>query len=68
VGDVECIVDLNLIVDYAASIPQVAMALRRNIAGRMKGMTGLDVKEVNITVSDLYFPEQDTKDQQPAVR
>lgn len=69
VGEVECIVNLNLIVDYAASIPQVALALRRNIAGRMKGMTGLEVKEVNISVSDLYFPEQAApKDPQPVVR
>ncbi len=59
VGEVECIVDLNLVVDYEASIPQVADAIRRNVAGRIAAMTGLQTKEVNINVADLYFPDQD---------
>ena len=69
VGEVECIVDLNIVVDYEASIPQVATALRRNVGGRIKAMTGLETKEVNINVADLYFAGQDEKEpQQPAVR
>jgi len=58
VGEVECIVDLNLVVDYEASIPQVADAIRRNVSGRIGAMTGLQTKEVNINVADLYFPDQ----------
>jgi len=64
VGEIECIVDLNIVVDYEASIPQVAMALRRNVSGRIRGMTGLETKEVNINVADLYFPNQD-QNQEP---
>jgi len=65
VGEVECIVDLNLVVDYQASIPQVAEAIRRNVSGRMEAMTGLNTKEVNINVADLYFPDQDQPPQPP---
>jgi len=65
VGEVECIVDLNLVVDYQASIPQVAEAIRRNVSGRIEAMTGLNTKEVNINVADLYFPDQDQPPQQP---
>jgi len=69
VGEVECIVDLNLVVDYEASIPQVADALRRNVSQRLQAMTGLDTKEVNINVADLYFPGQDAPaPSTPAVR
>ena len=67
VGEVECIVDLNIVVDYEASIPQVAMALRRNVSGRIRAMTGLETKEVNINVADLYFPDQE-QSQQSAVQ
>lgn len=67
VGDVECIVDLNIVVDYEASIPRVAEALRRNVHGRIKGMTGLDTKEININVADLYFAGQEQVEQ-PTVR
>jgi uncharacterized alkaline shock family protein YloU len=70
VGEVECIVDLNIVVDYAVSIPRLAEALRKNVAGRIQAMTGLQTKEVNINVADLYFPgeEKEQEQQQPAVR
>ncbi|HZS91062.1 MAG TPA: Asp23/Gls24 family envelope stress response protein [Chloroflexota bacterium] len=73
VGDVECIVDLSIVVDYEASIPRVAEAIRRNIASRLGAMTGLETKEVNINVADLYFADNAKgqvapQHEQPAVR
>src|SRR5919204_1854047 len=59
VGEVECIVDLNIVVDYGASIPQLAEAMRRNLSNRLHAMAGLQTKEVNINVADLYFPGQE---------
>lgn len=59
VGEKETIVELNLVVDYGVSIPQVAEAVRSNVIERVEYTTGLQVKEVNIDVSDLYFPEED---------
>jgi len=52
------VIDPWLTVDYGVSIPQVAAAVRRNIINRLQAMTGLVVKEVNIEVTDLYFPEE----------
>lgn len=72
VGEVEAIVDLSIVVDYESSIPQVADAIRRNVSNRLGAMTGLQTKEVNINVGDLYFPDQDqgpaSPPQPPAVR
>ena len=68
VGEIGCIVDLNIVVEYEASIPQVAEAMRRNLSNRLLAMTGLQTKEVNINVADLYFSDQDEPQQQPAVR
>jgi len=58
VGEREAAVDLTLTVDYGVSIPQVADAVRRNVMARLEAMTGLRVTEVNIAVTDLYFPEE----------
>lgn len=58
VGQREAAVDLNMTVDYGVSIPQVAEAVRQNVMDRIRSMTGLVVKEVNINASDLYFPEE----------
>ena len=57
VGEREAAVDLRLTVDYEVSIAQVAEAVRQNVIARVQGMTGLVVREVNIAVDDLFFPE-----------
>jgi uncharacterized alkaline shock family protein YloU len=57
VGQREAAVDLNVMVDYGVSIPQVGEAVRQNIIERVRAMTGLSVKEVNVNAADLYFPE-----------
>jgi uncharacterized alkaline shock family protein YloU len=58
VGQREAAVDLNLTVDYGVNIPQLAEAVRQNIIERIRAMTGLIVKEVNINAADLYFAEE----------
>lgn len=58
VGEREAAVDLGMVVDYEVSIPQLAEAVRGNIMSRVNSMTGLQVREVNIDVIDLAFPEE----------
>jgi uncharacterized alkaline shock family protein YloU len=55
------------VVDYGVSIPQVADAVRHNITSRVLAMTGLQVKEVNIAVTDLYFAQMSQPAQQMRV-
>ena len=64
VGEVEAAVDVTLTVAYGISIPQVAEAVRRNIINRVENLVGLRVTEVNITVNDVFFPEQEQQQQQ----
>ena len=67
VGQREAAVDLKMITVYGASIADVAQAVRQNIITRVREMTGLIVKEVNIDVTDLYFPgEEQAPPPQPA--
>lgn len=68
VGEREAAIDLRLTVEYGVSIPQVAEAVRLNIMSRLESMTGLVVKEVNIEVTDLYFPEDDAPPPPPERR
>ncbi len=64
VGEVETAVDATLTVAYGKSIPQVAEAVRRNIINRVESLVGLSVTEVNISVTDVFFPEQEQQQQQ----
>lgn len=66
VGQREAAVDLKMITVYGASISDVAQAVRQNIITRVREMTGLIVKEVNIDVTDLYFPGDEAPQPEPA--
>jgi uncharacterized alkaline shock family protein YloU len=61
VGQEEAAIDLTLTVEYGKSIPQLAEAVRRNVANRVQSLVGLRVTEVNITVSNIFFPQQEAE-------
>lgn len=65
VGEKQAAVDLDIIVEYGASIVDLARAVRRNVIGQVERMTGLEVIEVNIAVNDIHLPEDD-EDTAPA--
>ena len=59
VGEVEAAVDLSMSVEYGRTIHQIAESVRRNVIRRVEHLVGLRVTEVNITVSDIFFPQQE---------
>ncbi|MGH3479342.1 MAG: Asp23/Gls24 family envelope stress response protein [Nocardioidaceae bacterium] len=62
VGEKQAAVDLDLIVEYGASIVELAKAVRRNVIGAVEQMTGLEVIEVNIAVNDIHIASDDGGD------
>ena len=61
VGEKQAAVDLDIVVEYGASIVELARAVRRNVITAVERMTGLEVIEVNIAVNDIHLPEADTR-------
>ena len=61
VGQEEAAIDLTLTGEYGKSIPQLAEAVRRNVANRVESLVGLRVTEVNITVSNIFVPQQEAE-------
>jgi uncharacterized alkaline shock family protein YloU len=61
VGQEEAAIDLTLTAEYGKSIPQLAEAVRRNVANRVESLVGLRVNEVNITVSNIFFPQAEAE-------
>ncbi|HEY0812711.1 MAG TPA: Asp23/Gls24 family envelope stress response protein [Pseudonocardia sp.] len=59
VGEKQAAVDLDIVVEYGASIVDLARAVRRNVISAVEAMTGLEVIEVNIAVNDIHLPEID---------
>jgi uncharacterized alkaline shock family protein YloU len=63
VGEVESAIDITLTVEYGKSIPQIAEAVRRNVINRVENLVGLNVTEVNISVNDVFFPQQEQEEE-----
>ncbi|MEV6953556.1 Asp23/Gls24 family envelope stress response protein [Streptomyces sp. NPDC051183] len=66
VGEVQTALDLEIVVDYGVSIRDVARAVRENVVSAVERMTGLEVVEVNIAVSDVKLPDEE--DEEPESR
>ncbi|MFJ9866703.1 Asp23/Gls24 family envelope stress response protein [Streptomyces sp. NPDC101165] len=65
VGEVQTALDLEIVVDYGVSITDVARAVRENVIASVERMTGLEVVEVNIAVSDVKLPEEEEEEPAP---
>jgi uncharacterized alkaline shock family protein YloU len=63
VGEVEAAVDLSMSVEYGRVIHQIAEAVRNNVIRRVENLVGLRVTEVNISVTDIFFPQQEQQEQ-----
>lgn len=72
VGERQAAVDIDLIVEYGASIPDLAAAVRDNVIGQVEHTCGLDVVEVNIDVADIHLPgeeaDEESQPSEPRVR
>ncbi|WP_256105349.1 Asp23/Gls24 family envelope stress response protein [Streptomyces sp. ODS05-4] len=63
VGEVQTALDLEIVIDYGVSITDVAGAVRENVVSAVERMTGLEVVEVNIAVSDVKLPDEEDEDE-----
>ncbi|MER6348381.1 Asp23/Gls24 family envelope stress response protein [Streptomyces sp. NPDC001595] len=69
VGEEQTALDLEIVVDYGVSISDVARDVRENVIAAVERMTGLEVVEVNIAVSDVKLPdEEDEEEPEPRIR
>jgi uncharacterized alkaline shock family protein YloU len=68
VGERQAAVDIELIAEYGVAIADLAAAVRRNVISSVERMTGLEVTEVNLEVSDVHLPEEDDAVEETTVR
>ena len=62
VGERQAAIDLDVIVEYGVSIPDLAAGVRRNVIGAVEQMCGLEVTEVNLTVGDIHVPGEEAEE------
>jgi uncharacterized alkaline shock family protein YloU len=61
VGRTETAIDLKMGIEYNKNILQTVEEVRRRITDRVQSMTGLRIKELNATITDITFPEKEQR-------
>lgn len=54
-------IELSVIVEYGAKIPEVAWELQDKVKSEVESMTGLEVVAVNVSVDSVTVPANDEK-------
>jgi uncharacterized alkaline shock family protein YloU len=62
VGEKEAAIDLYIIVEFGARIPEVAWDIQEKVKNAVQTMTGLNVVEVNIHVQGVNFDKEIKKE------
>ena len=63
VQEKEVKIDVNIIVEYGARIPDVAFEIQNRVKKAVENMTGLDVLEVNVHVQGVNTETQERKEE-----
>ena len=59
IGKTGTAVDLKIGVEYGADLLELTDKVRERIVNRVENLVGLAVTEVNVTVTDIIFPDRD---------
>lgn len=62
VGEKEAAIDLYIIVEFGARIPEIAWNVQEKVKTAVQAMTGLNVVEVNIHVQGVNFDKEIKKE------
>lgn len=57
VGRVEAAIDLTIGLDYGRNILETTDEVRRRVKDQVESLTGLQVTELNVVISDIVFPD-----------
>jgi uncharacterized alkaline shock family protein YloU len=61
VGRTETAIDLKMGIEYNKNVLQTVEEVRRRITDLVQSMTGLRIKELNATITDITFPEKEER-------
>jgi len=61
VGETEVAADVTIVVEYPLPLMQVADQVRAAVAAAITDLIGMQVAEINVTVTDVHIPGDDTE-------
>lgn len=64
VGEYEVAVDFEMAMEYGRDLTELTSAIRTKITEEVRRMTGLRVKEQNITVTEIFFSDEERDEEE----
>ena len=68
VGQYEAALDFEMGMEFGRNLKELTSEIRSRISEQVEGMTGLKVKEQNIIVTNVFFPEFEEKEEKSRSR
>ncbi len=62
VGEKQCAIDLFVVIEYGAKIPDIAYQVQENVKRAVESMTGLEVVEVNVHIQGVELRNEETNE------
>ncbi|AMM19352.1 alkaline-shock protein [Frondihabitans sp. PAMC 28766] len=62
VGEKQVAADIIVVAEYPVALQQLADSVRSAVTDAISTVVGMEVTEVNVTVSDVYIPSDDDND------
>ncbi|SMH48668.1 Uncharacterized conserved protein YloU, alkaline shock protein (Asp23) family [Rathayibacter oskolensis] len=59
VGEKQVAADITVVAEYPVALQQLADSIRSSVSEAITSVVGMEVAEVNVTVSDVYIPSDD---------
>lgn len=60
VGETQVAVDITIVVEYPQPLQAVAGDVRAAVARAIEQLIGMEVAEINVTISDVHIPGEET--------
>lgn len=64
VGEEETVIDLDIVIKYGTSIPQVAREIQEKVKSAVEEMTGLSVRQVNVNVQGVNLASRKVEEEE----
>lgn len=68
VGETQAAVDVTVVAEYPVALHRVADGIRSAITEAIESLVGLEVTQVNVTITDVNIPSDDDDDAAAAPR
>ncbi|MBF4461150.1 MULTISPECIES: Asp23/Gls24 family envelope stress response protein [unclassified Rathayibacter] len=63
VGEKQVAADITVVAEYPVALQKLADSVRSAVSDAISSVVGMEVAEVNVTVSDVYIPSDDNDEE-----